>query len=57
MDLIRNTSPKGEGQRYAGALVLRELAEHAPAMLYECRETFFEAIWLVINDLAVSYAR
>ena len=50
------TGAKAENQRYAGALVLRELAEHAPAVLYDRRQAFFESIWLVVNDLtAVSY--
>lgn len=53
MELIRNAGPKGEGQRYAGALVLRELAEHAPAVLYDRRTAFFEDVWMVINDLTV----
>lgn len=43
-----------EGQRYAGALVLRELAEHAPRVLYERRSKFFEIVWPVIFDAAVS---
>ncbi|CAM9510110.1 unnamed protein product, partial [Sphacelaria rigidula] len=51
MELIRKSGSKAEGQRYAGALVLRYLAEHAPAVLYDRRHAFFEDVWLIINDL------
>lgn len=54
MELMKQVGPKGEGERYAGALVLRELAEHAPAVLYDRRTEFFDNIWLVVNDLTVS---
>ena len=53
MELIKMTGSKAENQRYAGALVLRELAEHAPAVLYDRRQAFFESVWLVVNDLTV----
>lgn len=53
MELIRQSGPKGEGQRYAGALVLRELAVHAPAVLYARRHAFFEDVWLIVNDFTV----
>ncbi|CAM9732769.1 unnamed protein product, partial [Ectocarpus sp. 13 AM-2016] len=57
MELIKVTGPKGENQRYAGALVLRELAENAPAVMYDRRGTFFETIWLVVNDLTSAAVR
>ncbi|CAM9662209.1 unnamed protein product [Discosporangium mesarthrocarpum] len=50
MDMLRVTGVKGEANRYAGVLVLRELAENAPAVLYDRKKAFFEDIWLVIND-------
>lgn len=56
MELIQMTGSKTENQRYAGALVLRELADYAPAVLYDRRTAFFDAIWLLINDLTVRTA-
>lgn len=53
MELIKVAGAKGENQRYAGVLVLRALAENAPAVVYDRREAFFDSIWLVINDLTV----
>lgn len=53
MELIKVVGSKGENQRYAGALVLRALAENAPAVVYDRRAAFFSTIWLVINDLTV----
>ncbi|CAM9769146.1 unnamed protein product, partial [Hapterophycus canaliculatus] len=51
MELIKVSGPRGENQRYGGALVLRELAENAPAVVYDRRGPFFDTIWLVVNDL------
>lgn len=53
MELIKVAGSKGENQRYAGVLVLRALAENAPAVVYDRRGAFFETIWLVVNDLTV----
>lgn len=53
MEAIKVAGPKGENQRYGGALVLRELAENAPAVVYDRRGPFFDTIWLVVNDLTV----
>lgn len=53
MELIKIAGAKGENQRYAGVLVLRALAENAPAVVYDRRGAFFETIWLVVNDLTV----
>lgn len=53
MDLIKVPGPKSESQRHAGALVIRELAEHAPAVMYHHRKVVLDDIWVGINDLAV----
>lgn len=53
MELVKIAGAKGENQRYAGVLVLRALAENAPAVVYDRRGAFFETIWLVVNDLTV----
>lgn len=53
MELIKVAGAKGENQRYAGVLVLRALAENAPAVVYDRRGAFFDTIWLVVNDLTV----
>lgn len=41
---------RGEARRYAAALILRELAENAPAVFNVHVRAFIEAIWAGLRD-------
>lgn len=41
---------RSETRRYAGAVLITELAINSPALIFVCRHAFFAAIWDVVFD-------